>query len=489
MSSFVVPIRPLLLRVGSTTARSVRSSKTSSSSSCGGGGGGFGGARRHRPSVVRCLSSANDDAVHHVDDGGGPSLLGGAFFSSLCLLTFGLGSWQTMRYLEKVDMVERREYELGLDPLPNYEDWLATTTKTTTTTTTTTGEVDHDDDANGTSTAREGTRENTRENLGSRSYRRVLLRGEYQHHNEILVGPRGPPPGALAITGPNSGRGGGGGMSSSVMGYIVVTPFVIASDDESDVDDGDAVRRTTARDATEPSRERGWYGRIRGGRTTTKIEPSSDSTTTNDVSTTNDGGGDGKGRTIVWINRGWIPRHFVNDNHRVDGTTSSSWERPSGIVRLMAMESDTESPGMFAPPSRVEVGRGGGGRGVGVSAMNILDDDGSTNATSGIKRLLWLDRVAMEEMTSSSSSSSSSSSCGGEGDRRSTHLFVEIDTTSVPDKDKVNAAKSSFPAKASREYVGEFKVTPAVHAGYAFTWFGLSSAGIVMTRRLLSRGR
>jgi surfeit locus 1 family protein len=46
-----------------------------------------------------------------------------------------------------------------------------------------------------------------------------------------------------------------------------------------------------------------------------------------------------------------------------------------------------------------------------------------------------------------------------------------------------------FPVKPSKETVGEFKVLPSTHAGYAFTWFGLSSAGIFMTRKLITRGR
>ena len=188
---------------------------------------------------------------------------------------------------------------------------------------------------------------------------------------------------------------------------------------------------------------------------------------------------------MVWINRGWIPRHFVTsvNDGRADvpltSTSSASWERPSGIVTLMAMESDTEIPGAFAPPSRLDGGVRGGG--------------GEKRRTHGINRLLWMDRNAMEEMTSSSHDDDDE-----RGPRR-THLFVEIDTTSDDESSSSSSSSSyssssssrptTFPARASREYVGEFKVTPAIHAGYAFTWFGLSSAGIIMTRKLLSRGR
>ena len=468
MSSFVAG-RLLLLRGGGSTARMMRMPSSfpgrivaSSSSSVGVGGG---GGRCALPPTsaprIRRLSggSASSSAGNGDFDGGGISSFGRAFFPSLCLLTFGLGSWQTMRYFEKVDMVRRREADLDLDPLRSYEDWLHATTR----------------------------KEEMGGPIDGRSYRRVMLRGEYRHVDEMLVGPRGPPPGALAVTGPNSGRGGGGGMSTSAMGYIVVTPFVIASDEECDEcddddDDRDAVRRTT-------TGVRGWLGRLRGGwvgggTTTTKGDESTSASRKND---------EGKERrTMVWINRGWIPRHFVNNNdRRVDvasTTMSSSWERPSGIVRLMAMESDTERPGTFAPPSRIDVGgRGGGGRAV-MAAAGGDAEVGPTNATSGINRLLWMDRNAMEEMTSSSRDYHDEDD---DRSRRRTHLFVEIDTTPVEDKwdDAASSSPPTFPARASQEYVGEFKVTPAIHAGYAFTWFGLSSAGIVMTRKLLSRGR
>ena len=47
----------------------------------------------------------------------------------------------------------------------------------------------------------------------------------------------------------------------------------------------------------------------------------------------------------------------------------------------------------------------------------------------------------------------------------------------------------SWPVQPTAAKVGEFKVSPAVHAGYAFTWFGLSGAGLYMTRKLITRGR
>jgi cytochrome oxidase assembly protein ShyY1 len=46
-----------------------------------------------------------------------------------------------------------------------------------------------------------------------------------------------------------------------------------------------------------------------------------------------------------------------------------------------------------------------------------------------------------------------------------------------------------WPVQPTADKVGEFKVTPAVHVGYAATWYGLCVAGLYMTRMLLTRGR
>jgi cytochrome oxidase assembly protein ShyY1 len=56
-------------------------------------------------------------------------------------------------------------------------------------------------------------------------------------------------------------------------------------------------------------------------------------------------------------------------------------------------------------------------------------------------------------------------------------------------RSSTNEASVKFPVQPPLETVGEFKVTPMIHAGYAFTWFGLASAGVVMTRKLITKGR
>lgn len=112
----------------------------------------------------------------------GLSPLGKAFFGSLCAGTFGLGCWQTQRFFDKQELVAKREEDLALEPQP----------------------LDEADSA---------------------GMRRKVVEGTYLHGREVLVGLRGPPPGAMASSGPGSGRS-QGGMSSSPQGYFVITPLL-----------------------------------------------------------------------------------------------------------------------------------------------------------------------------------------------------------------------------------------------------------------------
>ena len=106
------------------------------------------------------------------------------------------------------------------------------------------------------------------------------------------------------------------------------------------------------------------------------------------------------------------------------------------------------------------------------NGAGVTNDEKNT-----MKKLLWMDREAMEEMTN----------CSSTNDHPP--LFVQINTTSADSMNTKTESKISFPVQPSEEYVGEFKVTPDVHMGYAITWFGLSGAGVIMTRKLLTRGR
>ena len=133
----------------------------------------------------------------------GISPAGAAFFGSLCIGTFGLGCWQTSRYFEKTDKISVREHGLAADPVPLGLN----------------SEVNHVVEDVGTDKGPESDSPAV-----ELSFRRSTLNGNFRHQHEVLVGPRGPPPGAVAVTGPSSGRS-SGGMSSSPQGYFVVTPL------------------------------------------------------------------------------------------------------------------------------------------------------------------------------------------------------------------------------------------------------------------------
>ena len=61
--------------------------------------------------------------------------------------------------------------------------------------------------------------------------------------------------------------------------------------------------------------------------------------------------------------------------------------------------------------------------------------------------------------------------------------------TNTTDNHGASSQPHPWPVQPTADKVGEFKVTPAVHVGYAATWYGLCVAGLYMTRMLLTRGR
>eukprot|EP00977_Amphora_coffeiformis_P022822 scaffold11610_cov90-Amphora_coffeaeformis.AAC.1 len=111
----------------------------------------------------------------------GLSLAGKAVFGSLCAGTFGLGVWQTQRYFEKQTLMQQREVDLKAPPLTDL------------------------------TLLQQPPSGSSSSSSSSVSFRRIQLQGHYLHQAEFLVGPRGPPPGAL----PDKPGSSAAGMSSA----------------------------------------------------------------------------------------------------------------------------------------------------------------------------------------------------------------------------------------------------------------------------------
>jgi len=132
-----------------------------------------GGARRRL-----CSSGVNEE--------GKRDYLGIAFFSSICISTAVLGTWQVKRFFWKLDLIETIKNSAAdppaLLPISNSQDEL---------------------------------RDRFREMKGQR----VLLSGKFDHSKEIFLGLRSAPPG---FTG-----GPAQGMASNPQGYYVITPMIL----------------------------------------------------------------------------------------------------------------------------------------------------------------------------------------------------------------------------------------------------------------------
>jgi len=375
------------------------------------------------------------------------SASGAAFFGSLCAGTFVLGCWQARRLLEKVRLVERRDGDLRLPPAPIGSSKAAAE-----------GLVLADDDGSegGSSDSKGGTV------AAPGGYRRIVLEGRFLHEGEMLVGPRGPPPGAL----PDRPGSSASGMSSAPQGYYVVAPF--------------AVRCRDGDENEERGRSR-WWLRPRQKPEEPQVSDAA---------------------TVVLVNRGWVPRQMavVDDRrHRRGGRGTqggggggdsgggprsrnnadavvaiNNWTRPEGLVEIVAIPTEPETP----------------------KTMLIAEH----NLEANPPKLYWYDWPAMLAVAGLPCEITPATDGGDDGigsrKKSSARNRKKIILTAVqPEQEhqgKGTTASSSaveWPARPTAEKVGEFKISPAVHAGYAFTWFGLSTAGMVMTRKLITKGR
>jgi cytochrome oxidase assembly protein ShyY1 len=157
-----------------------------------------------------------------------------------------------------------------------------------------------------------------------------------------------------------------------------------------------------------------------------------------------------KDDNLVWVNRGWVPKTMVPGADR--GRPSqppppegfSNWSRPAGQVSCTTIRTAPEKPRIIA-----------------------IEHDYSKRPL----QLFWMDGVALQAIAESD---------------QETVLLTQVLEKGENDDD---IEQSIYPLNPPVETVADFKTTPMIHVGYATTWFGLSAAGIYMTRKLITRGR
>ena len=149
------------------------------------------------------------------------------------------------------------------------------------------------------------------------------------------------------------------------------------------------------------------------------------------------------GRTIL-VNRGWIPRVFLSTDNE------GLYDRPQGPTSIVTVRTKGETPRFLVPEHDAKQ-----------------------------RRLFWMDLDTMKSWTRDAASSSTPP----------IPLYIQVQPKEEDDGDHTSKDIQRYPARPSASSIGDFVTTPAIHVGYAVTWFGLAGAGVVMTRKLITRGR
>ena len=155
------------------------------------------------------------------------------------------------------------------------------------------------------------------------------------------------------------------------------------------------------------------------------------------------------GETVL-VNRGWVPM----PKGKVGGKKNlAEYEKPEGDMNISAVTSRfEEGNGFFSPPAIVE--------------NSVKKNGKNTDITSQQKTLLWLQEEAVLRASNQPSNITP-------------RFYKEHLPTSYDNK------TNNPPIKPTLSQSIEFKIMPEVHAGYSATWFALSLAGVVMTKKLL----
>lgn len=100
-------------------------------------------------------------------------------------------------------------------------------------------------------------------------------------------------------------------------------------------------------------------------------------------------------------------------------------------------------------------------------------------------QLFWIDGLALKAIAADLYTPEDLAS------NNETAMVVQVveDDGDNKSSDGSNEGPLLYPLQPPVSSVGNFKTTPATHIGYAATWYGLSGAGLYMTRKLITKGR
>jgi surfeit locus 1 family protein len=273
------------------------------------------------------------------------------------------------------------------------------------------------------------------------SFQRLVLEGQYDHARELLVGPRGSPPAA------GGGSSSYGGNMPSPQGYFVVTPFVTSEGDVFLVNRG-WVPRNAVVPTLSPQQQQQYQQQQHRQRRREQEEAAR--------------GGSGS-----------RPSPNVS-NAPPPSPSRLQWSRPSGTTAVHAVPSILESTCACC---------------VGLDrciacvlflicvqlvSLRIVAEPRFLVANHNYRerpvQLYWFDVDAMQQLVQ----------------RNDAMLVTSYNDNNNQEAGQDDSDSESLlrPVRPTLESLQEFKVSPAIHAAYAFTWFSLSLAGLIMTRRL-----
>lgn len=184
---------------------------------------------------------------------------------------------------------------------------------------------------------------------------------------------------------------------------------------------------------------------------------------------------------VVLVNRGWIPRQALDGQDRglyrtrqqPHRTLPPTWHRPTGPVDVTLVAAATETPRFLVPEHRDMVTQ---------------------------RKLVWMDRPAMMALggieaapIQKDTTTDTTTDITTARETAPMLLWTQVnddnDDNNNPHPQPQNNNNNDYPQRPTLTYIGQHRLNPEMHVGYAITWYGLAVAGMYMTRHMILKGR